>query len=201
MFGDKNKMKKDEVAYNVSQKTPVCERRVNLLVYSLSLHRHSYVGFILSFASSIHRFIMSVTYSPIALANFSIVNLVSIFRCSSSTANPVYVRHVTSLVLVCSLSSHQHILSLPFALFIHNKQGRLKACVVKIRHSPIIPTPIYVYSLQLSLYSYNKQLHYSSPITRTNLSFINLVSIFKCTSPSCNTVYGTFLVLFQVGCV
>ncbi len=33
---------------------PVCERRVNLLVYSLSLHRHSSIGFILAFASSIH---------------------------------------------------------------------------------------------------------------------------------------------------
>ncbi len=32
----------------------MCERRVNLLVYSLSLHRHSYIGFILAFASSIH---------------------------------------------------------------------------------------------------------------------------------------------------
>jgi hypothetical protein len=32
----------------------VCERRVNLLVYSLSLHRYSYVGFILDFTSSIH---------------------------------------------------------------------------------------------------------------------------------------------------
>ncbi len=33
---------------------PVCARRVILLVYSLSLHRHSYIGFILAFASSIH---------------------------------------------------------------------------------------------------------------------------------------------------
>jgi hypothetical protein len=33
---------------------PVCERRVNLLVYSFSLYRHSYIGFILAFASSIH---------------------------------------------------------------------------------------------------------------------------------------------------
>ncbi len=32
----------------------VCDRRVNLLVYSLSLHRHSYIGFKLAFASSIH---------------------------------------------------------------------------------------------------------------------------------------------------
>jgi hypothetical protein len=45
---------------------------------------------------------------PISLANLSIVNLVSIFRCSSSTVNPVYPRRVTSLVLVCSLSSHRH---------------------------------------------------------------------------------------------
>ncbi len=33
---------------------PLCARRVNLFVYSLSLHRHSYIGFILAFASSIH---------------------------------------------------------------------------------------------------------------------------------------------------
>jgi len=32
----------------------VCERCVILLVYSLSLHRHSYIGFILAFDSSIH---------------------------------------------------------------------------------------------------------------------------------------------------
>jgi hypothetical protein len=32
----------------------VCERRVDLLVCSLPLHRHSYIGFILSFASSFH---------------------------------------------------------------------------------------------------------------------------------------------------
>ncbi len=32
----------------------MCARSVNLFVYSLSLHRHSYIGFILAFASSIH---------------------------------------------------------------------------------------------------------------------------------------------------
>jgi hypothetical protein len=32
----------------------------------------------------------------------------SIFRCSSSTTNPVYVRRVNSLVLIGSLSSHRH---------------------------------------------------------------------------------------------
>ncbi len=37
-----------------STTNPVCERHVNLLVCSLPLHRHSYMGFILDFASSIH---------------------------------------------------------------------------------------------------------------------------------------------------
>ncbi len=57
----------------------LCERHVNLLVYSLSLHRHSYIGFILDFASSIH--------NKQQLA-------------SSSTINPVYVSRVDSSALV-----------------------------------------------------------------------------------------------------
>ncbi len=48
------KLKKKLFATVSCKKYPVCERRVNLLVYSLSLHRHSYIGFILAFASSIH---------------------------------------------------------------------------------------------------------------------------------------------------
>ncbi len=32
----------------------MCVRRVNLLVCSLPLHRHSYIGFMLAFALSIH---------------------------------------------------------------------------------------------------------------------------------------------------
>ncbi len=46
--------------------------------------------------------------TSITLANFSSINLVSIFRCSSSPRNPVYVRHVDSSPLGFSLSSHQH---------------------------------------------------------------------------------------------
>jgi len=42
-----------------------------------------------------------------ALAIFSSIDLVSIFRCSSPPINPVYVRRVNSLALVCSLSSHR----------------------------------------------------------------------------------------------
>ncbi len=37
-----------------STTNPVCERLVDLLVCSLPLHRHSYIGFILDFASSFH---------------------------------------------------------------------------------------------------------------------------------------------------
>jgi hypothetical protein len=37
-------------------------------------------------------------------ANISVINLVSIFRCSSSKTNSVYARRVNSLVLGCSLS-------------------------------------------------------------------------------------------------
>ncbi len=44
----------------------MCERRVNLLVYSLSLHRHSYIGFILAFASSIHN--KQQLFLPIAVS-------------------------------------------------------------------------------------------------------------------------------------
>jgi hypothetical protein len=42
------------LAFHDSTTNTVCERRVDLLVCSLPLHRHSYIGFILSFASSIH---------------------------------------------------------------------------------------------------------------------------------------------------
>jgi hypothetical protein len=45
---------------------------------------------------------------PITLGNISSMNVVFIFRCSSSTRNPVYVRCVDSSALVFSLSSHRH---------------------------------------------------------------------------------------------
>ncbi len=47
-------------------------------------------------------------YSPISLANISSINLVSIFRCSSSATNRGHPRCVDSSTLVCSLSSHRH---------------------------------------------------------------------------------------------
>ncbi len=52
--------------------------------------------------------ITSKSHSPITLANFSSINLVYIFRCSSSPNNPVYTRHVDSSPLGFSRSSHRH---------------------------------------------------------------------------------------------
>jgi hypothetical protein len=51
--------------------------------------------------------IISKSHSPITLANFSSINLVSIFRYSSSSNNPVYSSHVDSSFLGSSLSSHR----------------------------------------------------------------------------------------------
>ncbi len=78
----------------------------------------------------------SFRHSPFTLANFSFVNLVFIFRCSSSTTNPVCVRHVN--LLVCSLPLHGHSyigLSLAFASSIHNKQ------TIKIQPPSGVPKP------------------------------------------------------------
>ncbi len=84
-----------------------------------------------------------LSHIPIALANFSIVNLVSIFRCSSSTVNPVYERHVTSLVLVCSLSSHRHsytsYLYLSLYWFIINNNKSFSSINVRCSSSTIHP--------------------------------------------------------------
>ncbi len=56
-----------------------------------------------------------VSHSPFTLANFSSFNLVFVFRCSSSTTNPVSERRVDSSFLVLSLSSHRY-------QYISNKQ-------------------------------------------------------------------------------
>ncbi len=48
------RMKQEQETTRRTSTSRVCERRVIFLVYSLSLHRHSYIGFILAFASSIH---------------------------------------------------------------------------------------------------------------------------------------------------
>ncbi len=48
------------------------------------------------------------THSPITLANFSSINLIFIFRCSSWPWNWVYPWRVDSSTLVFGLSSHRH---------------------------------------------------------------------------------------------
>jgi len=68
---------------------PVCEGRVNILVYSLSLHRHSYIGFILAFASSIH-------------------NKQTVCEACRFLSFGFYARRVDFSDLVFSLSSHRH---------------------------------------------------------------------------------------------
>ncbi len=51
--------------------------------------------------------IISKSHSPITLVNFSSINLVSIFRYSSSSSNPVYTRHVDSSSLGFTLESYR----------------------------------------------------------------------------------------------
>ncbi len=53
-------------------------------------------------------FTITITHSPITLANLSFINLVSIFRCSSPPRNTVNVRRVDLSTLAFSLSSHRH---------------------------------------------------------------------------------------------
>ncbi len=50
----------------------------------------------------------TITHSPLTLANFSSINIVYIFRCSSLPRNSVYVRRVDPSDLVFILSSHRH---------------------------------------------------------------------------------------------
>ena len=80
-----------------------CDRCLSLQVYSLPLHRHSYIGFILAFASSIHN-----------------KQLVCV---TSSTTNPVCERRVDLLVYSLPLHRHSYIgFILSFDSSIHNKQ-------------------------------------------------------------------------------
>jgi hypothetical protein len=110
----------EKCTYYGAIQTNKCARRVNLLVYSLSLHRHSYIGFILAFASSIHnkqnklshrhsivysfeflhkyRYKISMVHPScvnhiLTFTIFDLINLVFIFRCSSFSWNPVYPRY------------------------------------------------------------------------------------------------------------
>ncbi len=52
--------------------------------------------------------ITSKTHTHPSLANISSINLVFVFRCSSSPSNPVYARRADFSALVFSLSSHRH---------------------------------------------------------------------------------------------
>jgi hypothetical protein len=53
--------------------------------------------------------IVSRSHTHPSLTNISSINLVSIFSCSSSPRNPVYVRRVDPSTLAFSISSHRHL--------------------------------------------------------------------------------------------
>ncbi len=109
---------------------------------------------------------VKIKHSPITLAN-----LVSIFRCSSPPRNPLCSRRVDPSVFVFSLSSHRH----SFSSQIKSKVGNIltKAGALRITLN-IDDTPITSKSHTHVLY---------------NLSSVNLVSIFTCSSPPHNPVY------------
>ncbi len=68
-------------------------------------------------------FSLKISHSHFTLANFSFVNLVFIFRSSSSTTNPVCARCVDLFVCSLPLLRHSHIcFILVFASSFHNKQ-------------------------------------------------------------------------------
>ncbi len=84
----------------------MCERLVDLLLCSLPLHRHSYIGFILSFASSIHnKQIGSLRMFPINSLVFMkeltyLYTPVQIFQSSQNFCNFVFpiIHFVSELV-------------------------------------------------------------------------------------------------------
>jgi hypothetical protein len=110
---------------------------------------------------------VKIKHSPITLAN-----LVSIFRCSSPPRNPLCSRRVDPSVFVFSLSSHRH----SFSSQIKSKVGNILTKVGTLRITlNIDDTPI------------TSKSH--SPIVLYNLSSVNLVSIFTCSSTPHNPVY------------
>jgi hypothetical protein len=103
----------------------------------------------------------------------SCINLVIIFRCSSSPNNQVHVRRVDFSGLVFSLSSHRH-------------SGVLLPTEIKSKCGNILPRTTEL-RIILNITCVVKITH--SPFALGNFLFINLVSIFMCSSPSCNPVY------------
>jgi hypothetical protein len=84
-----------------------------LLDPHVKMRKHPYQSGSFTYNSKYRRrtFSVTISHSPITLANLSPINLVSIFRCSSPPHNPVYTSRVTVVDpsdLVLSLSSHRH---------------------------------------------------------------------------------------------
>ena len=81
-----------------------------LLDPHVKMRKHPYQSGSFTYNSKYRRrtFSVTISHSPITLANLSPINLVSIFRCPSPPRNPVYTRRVDPSVLAFSLSSHRH---------------------------------------------------------------------------------------------
>ncbi len=124
---------------------PVTSTSGDYIVNSYDFYSYSLIGKLTAFlqlqefslrnktvdsSTSTTRISLNISKSgPIILTNFSSINLVFIFRCSSSPSNPVSERHVVSSALVFSLSSHRHsemgfIFSSHFYRFTINKKKR-----------------------------------------------------------------------------
>ena len=100
----------------------------NILVKDAELHINLNIDDTLSIDSSSH------THPPhqyFTHSKLSPINLVSIFRCSSSPRNPVQTRHVDPSVLTFSLSLYPHI-CMPF---IYN----FTYCSSRLIRSPVFP--------------------------------------------------------------
>jgi hypothetical protein len=101
------------------------------------------------FHSQLHSF----SRPPLTLANFSFVNLVFIFRRSSSTTDPVRVRRVN--LLVCSLPLHRHSYigftgeDLGWVLHVTRRQ-----CIWHTRACPVESTPGAYWSAALHVCSW-----------------------------------------------
>jgi hypothetical protein len=104
--------------------------------------------------------------------NFSFPNLVFIFRCSSSTTNPVYERRVN--LLVCSLPLHRHSYTgfiLVFASSIHNKQqSRWLPCRVEHRLKEVRPQKVVRWSSPVKTRR-GHRYWYSSPWTPGHITW------------------------------
>jgi hypothetical protein len=124
------------------------------LVCSLPLYRHSYIGFILAFASSIHnKQLLFPNISGLASGRASTVSLCPFYFGDSWGNRPIFCFFRSSSSVITNLQFHyRHVV---FSSQVKSKVGNILV----------------------------------TPLTLSNLSPLNLVSIFRCHRPPLNQVY------------